>query len=261
VGLIIFPAIDLRSGKVVRLRQGDPAAQTVFSDDPVATAQSWESAGAKWLHIVNLDGALLREETRNAGTEGQSGASASLPINLQVLASIRAATTVPIQFGGGIRTEGEAACALGLGATRVILGTVAIENPAIVAAVVDRFGPGRVVIALDARGEKVSTHGWQTVSPVEVLSAARQIRSMGVLRALYTDVARDGMLAGVNVAATVELARSSGLRVIASGGVATLDDIRALAAHSQEGVEGVVVGQAIYTGALDLAAAIAAGLE
>jgi len=261
VGLIIFPAIDLRNGKVVRLRQGDPAAQTVFSDDPVARARAWESAGAKWLHIVNLDGALVREATGNADTEGQSGAAASLPVNLQVLASICSATTVPIQFGGGIRTVGDAAVALGLGATRVILGTVAVENPAVIAAVLDRFGPERVVVALDARGGKVSTHGWQTVSPVDVLGAARQMRSMGVLRALFTDVARDGMLAGVNVAATVELVRSSGLGVIASGGVATLDDIRRLAAYCQEGVEGVVIGQAIYTGALDLAAAIAAGLE
>ena len=261
MSLIIFPAIDLRNGKVVRLRQGNPAAQTVFSDDPVATARAWESAGAMWLHIVNLDGALRREESGEAASEGQGGAADSLPVNLQVLAAIRAVTTVPIQFGGGIRTVRDAAVALGLGAARVILGTVAVENPAVVAAALDRFGPERVVVALDAREGRVSTHGWQTVSPVEVQDAARQMRSMGVLRALHTDVARDGMLAGLNVAATVELARASGLGVIASGGVATLDDIRGLAAYSQEGVEGVVVGQAIYTGALDLAAAIAAGLD
>ena len=260
MSLIIFPAIDLRNGKVVRLRQGDPAAQTVFSDDPVARARSWESAGATWLHIVNLDGALRREESEEAASVGQGGAVGSPHINLQVLAAIRAVTTVPIQFGGGIRTVRDVEVALDLGATRVIVGTVAVDRPAVVAAALERFGPERVVVALDARGGMVSTHGWQTVSPVDVLSAARQMRSMGVLRALFTDVARDGMLAGVNVTATVELARSSGLGVIASGGVANLDDIRSLAACSREGVEGVVVGQAIYTGALDLAAAIAAGL-
>jgi phosphoribosylformimino-5-aminoimidazole carboxamide ribotide isomerase len=261
VGLIIFPAIDLRNGKVVRLRQGNPAAQTVFSDDPVARARFWESAGAKWLHIVNLNGAFRQEETGDAGAQGQRVAADSLPVNLQVLAAIRAVTTVPIQFGGGIRTVHDATVALSLGATRVILGTVAVDSPAVVEDALDRLGPEQVVVALDARGGKVSTHGWQTVSSVEVLAAARQMRSMGVLRVLYTDVARDGMLAGANVVATVELARSSGLGVIASGGVATLDDIRSLAAHAEEGVEGVVVGQAIYTGALDLAAAIVAGLE
>jgi phosphoribosylformimino-5-aminoimidazole carboxamide ribotide isomerase len=257
MALIIFPAIDLRDGKVVRLRQGDPAARTVFSDDPVAAARRWQSAGAAWLHIVNLDGAL--DYDTNAWDGGVDGAADHLPVNLRVLAAIRSATSIPIQFGGGVRTVRDAALALELGAARVILGTVALDHPEVVSAVLERFGAERVVVALDARAGKVSTHGWQVVSTVEVLDAARRMRSMGVLRALYTDVVRDGMLAGVNVAATAELARSSGLRVIASGGVAALADIRALAPYSSDGIEGVVVGQAIYTGVLDLAAAIAEG--
>jgi phosphoribosylformimino-5-aminoimidazole carboxamide ribotide isomerase len=256
MSLTIFPAIDLRGGRVVRLRRGDPAAQTVFSDDPVAVALSWQAAGAEWLHVVNLDGALRAQGTGDT-TIGEP--ADSLQVNLWALAAIRAATALPIEYGGGVRTVDDVTTALDLGATRVIFGTVAVEHPEIVAAAVLRFGGGRIVAALDARHGKVSTHGWQTVSHVGVLDAARRLRSIGVKRALFTDVARDGMLSGVNAAATAELARSSGLSVIASGGVATLADIRALAAHSHEGIEGVVVGQAIYTGVLDLAAAIAEG--
>jgi phosphoribosylformimino-5-aminoimidazole carboxamide ribotide isomerase len=257
MGLIIYPAIDLRNGKVVRLRRGDPAAQTVFSEDPIAAARRWQSAGAEWLHIVNLDGALDYETS--SGGQGNVGAADRLPVNLRALAAIRAATSIPIQFGGGVRTVRDVGLALELGATRVILGTVVVDRPEVVAAVLERFGAERVVVALDAREGKLSTHGWQAVSSVEATDAARRMRSMGVVRALYTDVARDGMLAGVNVAVTAELALSSGLRVIASGGVAILADIRALASHSSDGIEGVVVGQAIYSGALDLAAAIAEG--
>jgi phosphoribosylformimino-5-aminoimidazole carboxamide ribotide isomerase len=256
MSLIIFPAIDLRGGRVVRLRQGDPAAQTVFSDDPAAVAQCWQAAGAEWLHVVNLDGALR--------TQGVSDASLgepadSLQVNLRALAAIRAVTTLPIQYGGGIRTIDDVVTALALGATRVVLGTLAVEHPEIVSVALQKFGGGRIVAALDARNGKVSTHGWQKVSGFGVLDSARRLRSIGVERALFTDVTRDGMLTGVNAAATAELARSSGLSVIASGGVAALSDIRALAELSHEGLEGVVVGQAIYTGALDLAAAIAEG--
>jgi phosphoribosylformimino-5-aminoimidazole carboxamide ribotide isomerase len=260
LGLIIYPAIDLRMGRVVRLRQGDPAAQTVFSDDPVATARSWEAMGAEWLHVVNLDGALGHADAAGLGLQ-QAGAPIPLSLNLQALADIRAATSLPIQYGGGIRTIDQAEAALGLGATRVILGTVAVESPEILTAVLERFGAGRVVVALDARGGRVSTHGWQSESSVDVLTAATRARALGAVRALYTDVARDGMLSGVNVAATAELGRRCGLKVIASGGVASLADIRALAAHSKDGIDGVVVGQALYTGAVDLAAAIAAGSE
>jgi phosphoribosylformimino-5-aminoimidazole carboxamide ribotide isomerase len=260
VGLIIFPAIDLRHGKVVRLRQGDPAAQTVFSDDPITTARSWETMGAQWLHVVNLDGALGQADNAALSSKLTRGGD-KLPVNLQALAAIRAATSLPIQYGGGIRTIDDAAVALKLGASRVILGTIAVEAPEVVASAIERFGAQQVVVALDARDGKVYTHGWASVSTVEVWTAAARMRSLGVLRVLYTDVARDGMLSGVNVTASVELARRSGLKVIASGGVADMADIRALAAHAGSGVEGVVVGQAIYTGALDLMAAIAACAE
>jgi phosphoribosylformimino-5-aminoimidazole carboxamide ribotide isomerase len=260
LGLIIYPAIDLRNGKVVRLRQGDPTTQTVFSDDPVATALSWGTVGAKWLHVVNLDGALGRGYTTDLDRH-QVGTPIGVSLNLQALANIRGATALPIQYGGGIRSIDQAAAALELGATRVILGTIALESPKILAAVLERFGAERVVIALDARDGKVSTHGWQSVSSIDVLAAASRVQSLGAIRVLYTDVSRDGMLSGVNVAATAELARRSGLRVIASGGVAGVADIHALAAYSGQGIEGVVVGRALYTGAVDLAAAIAAGSE
>jgi phosphoribosylformimino-5-aminoimidazole carboxamide ribotide isomerase len=256
MSLIIFPAIDLRRGKVVRLRQGDPSAQTEFSEDPVSVARAWQAAGAEWLHLVNLDGALRPQTLEDVSI-------ARLPdqfqANLQALADIRSATSLPIEYGGGVRTVGDVATAIELGASRVILGTVAVERPEVVAAALERFGAARIVVALDARRGKVATHGWQTVSQVGILDAARRLRSIGVERALYTDVERDGMLSGVNASATAELARSSGLGVIASGGVAALADIRALTAFSHEGIEGVVVGQAIYTGALDLRAAIAEG--
>jgi phosphoribosylformimino-5-aminoimidazole carboxamide ribotide isomerase len=259
VSLLIFPAIDLRQGQVVRLRQGDPAAQTIFGSDPAATARTWERLGAPWLHVVNLDGALSSAGAAGPDDRLASGAEVGLPANLRALADIRAATSLPIQYGGGIRSLEDAARALELGAARVIFGTIAIQQPNTVGLAIERFGVDRVVVALDARGGKVAIHGWQSDSQLEVLEAAASLRRQGAIRALYTDVARDGMLSGVDAGAAAGLARRSGLKVIASGGVASLADIRALAAHAGDGVEGVVVGQAIYTGALDLAAAIAAG--
>jgi phosphoribosylformimino-5-aminoimidazole carboxamide ribotide isomerase len=256
MSLIIFPAIDLRAGRVVRLRQGDPAAQTVFGDDPVAVARSWQSAGAEWLHVVNLDGALRPQA---AGDSFEDKLMDPRWINLQALAAIRAGTALPIEYGGGVRTVDDVAAALELGATRVILGTIAVEHPEIVARALERFGAEQIVVALDGRHGQVSTHGWQTDSGVGILEAARRLRGMGAEHALYTDVSRDGMLSGVNVEATAELARSTGLSVIASGGVASLADIRELASRAHDGVEGVVVGQAIYIGALDLAQAITEG--
>lgn len=245
MSLIIFPAIDLRRGLVVRLRQGDPAAQTVFDSDPAAVAQRWVEQGAQWLHVVNLDGAF--------GDAGET------PINLRRLAEIRAQITVPIQFGGGVRTLADLARILDAGATRVVLGTVAVQQPEIVQSAVARFGAERVVVGIDAREGLVATHGWQETSILDAQTVARRMRELGVLRIVYTDIARDGMLTGVNVAATAALAAASGLRLIASGGVAGLADIQALAQHESAGIEGVIVGQALYTGALDLREAIAAG--
>jgi phosphoribosylformimino-5-aminoimidazole carboxamide ribotide isomerase len=250
MGLIIFPAIDLREGRVVRLRQGDPNAQTTYSDDPAETAAKWAALGATWLHVVNLDGALTFSlGAKNAPRTG-AGCGDKLPINLRRLADIRAAVGLPVQYGGGLRTLDDIELALETGATRVALGTAAVQQPALVGQAIARFGAARIVVGLDARAGKVATHGWQEQSDLTAADVARRMAEMGALRVVYTDIARDGMLTGVNVAATVELARASGLKVIASGGVASLADIRALAAAPE--VEGVIVGQALYTGAVAL---------
>lgn len=271
--LTIFPAIDLRRGQVVRLRQGDAAAQTVYGDDPAAVAKQWAGQGARWLHVVNLDGALTPRPSLLCAGEGEAGESL-IPrppflcagegetdgaFNLRRLAEIRAAVDVPIQFGGGLRTADDVAAALRLGATRVVLGTAAVRRPQVVADAVARFGAAQIVVGIDARDGWVATHGWQETSALDVLTVARRMAGLGVLRVVFTDIARDGMLTGVNVAASAELARASGLRVIASGGVASLDDIRALLAHETDGIEGVIIGQALYTGAVDLAESIAVG--
>jgi phosphoribosylformimino-5-aminoimidazole carboxamide ribotide isomerase len=288
--LIIFPAIDLRRGRVVRLRQGDPAAQTVYGDDPAAIARRWAGQGAEWLHVVNLDGAfsggqgkerhsaarsdeasqgLVRGEqdsslppvAQNDSRGGDLSLSLDLDLdlnlNLKRLAEIRAAVSLPIQFGGGIRTVDDVARALALGATRVVLGTVAVRQPQVVAQAVARFGAARIVVGIDARDGMVATHGWQEMSALDARAVARRMAGLGVLRIIFTDIARDGTLTGVNMAATAALARESGLKIIASGGVASLADIRALAAHAPDGIEGVIVGQALYAGAIALPEVIA----
>ncbi|MBE2234190.1 MAG: 1-(5-phosphoribosyl)-5-[(5-phosphoribosylamino)methylideneamino]imidazole-4-carboxamide isomerase [Anaerolinea sp.] len=240
--MVIFPAIDLRRGRCVRLRQGDPAAETVFGADPAAMARHWADCGAAWLHVVNLDGAL-----------GDQGPDA---LNLRRLAEIRAAVTLPIQFGGGLRTLDDVQQALALGATRVVLGTAVVQQPELAAAALQRFGAEAIVAGLDARAGRVATHGWQAVSDLHVHDLGRTLRQAGVLRAVYTDIARDGMLSGVDADGTAELARQTGLHVIASGGVRDLADIQRLQALEAHGVEGAIVGQAIYTGTLDLRAAL-----
>jgi phosphoribosylformimino-5-aminoimidazole carboxamide ribotide isomerase len=256
VSITIYPAIDLQRGQVVRLRQGDPGARTVYGDDPAAVARRWEELGAEWLHVVNLDGALEADTRTGTGTDTRPYAT-GLPVNLRRLAEIRAATRIPIQFGGGLRELGDVERVLELGATRVVLGTVAVMRPQVVADAVARFGPTRVVAGIDARDGLVATHGWQESSSLDALTVARRMRGLGVLRVVYTDIVRDGMLTGTNVAATAALARDSGLKVIASGGVASIEDIRALAARWTDGIEGVIVGQALYAGVLDLREALA----
>lgn len=250
--MILFPAIDLRRGRCVRLRQGDPQAETVFGEDPAAMARYWVGLGAEWLHVVNLDGAF----GDYGATDSEGSAFAGLPINLRRLAEIRAAVDVPIQFGGGLRRAEDIDLALRLGATRVVLGTVAVREPELVTASLHRFGQERIVVGIDARAGRVATHGWAQTSGIDALNLARAMATSGVQRVVYTDVARDGMLTGVDAAAVAELARHSGLRVIASGGVAGLQDIRALKMHEAEGVDGVIIGQALYTGALELTEAL-----
>jgi phosphoribosylformimino-5-aminoimidazole carboxamide ribotide isomerase len=274
--MIIFPAIDLRQGRCVRLRQGDPNAETVFSDNPAAMARHWAEQGAEWLHIVNLDGALgatqmqidLLHRSPNVRIQhpGESAPSSTeeeinrrLPINLRRLHEIHAVVNIPIQFGGGLRTLDDIRLAIELGATRVVLGTVAIENPALVSEALSLWGAERIVVGLDARDGKVVTHGWKQVSDADVVDMGHKMHALGVRHVLYTDIARDGMLSGVNLAMTARLGDVTGLQVIASGGVAGIDDIEKLKQHEHYNIEGVIVGQAIYTDQLDLAQAIAIG--
>ncbi len=236
--MIVFPAIDLRGGKVVRLVHGDPARETVHGTDATEVAARWREAGAAWLHVVNLDGAL--------------GESTGALDALRAVASVG----LPVQFGGGLRALDDAQRALEAGAARVILGTLAVQQPEQAGRAVARFGVEAVVVALDARGGMVATHGWQQTAPVTPADLGTRLAALGVRHALFTDVSRDGDLSGVNVTATVALARETGLQVIASGGVASLDDLRALRAARD--IAGVVVGQALYTGAFTLQEALRA---
>lgn len=247
--MIIFPAIDLRKGKCVRLTQGRPDTETVFSDDPAVMALRWEMAGARWLHVVNLDGAL-------AGTLHAGGDLGDLPINLQVLHDIVHTVHIPVQFGGGMRTWNDVELILDLGAARVILGTAALQRPELISETIARFGAARIGVGLDARDGKIATHGWQKTSEVGVAELGCEMRRRGVEWAVYTDISRDGMLTGVNALATAALARETGLQVIASGGVASLDDVRAVKQTEADGVVGMIIGKALYTGAVDLATAI-----
>ncbi len=239
--MIIFPAIDLRKGRVVRLQQGRSDAETRYGDDPVKTAARWQSEGAEWLHVVNLDGAF--------------GDDASM--NLRELTRILSVVSIPVQFGGGLRDMASIERAVELGITRVVIGTAAIENPALVSDVIARFGAERVAVGIDARAGVVATHGWRKQSQIKAYEFAQQMRECGIKHIVYTDIARDGMMQGVDAEAIALFARTIGSSVIASGGVASMRDIEALGAHDE--IKGVIVGQALYTGALDLREAIHAG--
>lgn len=236
--MIVYPAIDLRGGRVVRLKEGDPNRQTLFSDNPLNTARQWIDQGADWLHVVNLDGAFQAEND-----------------NLAVLEQI-ARLDVSVQFGGGLRHMDDIAHALDLGAHRVILGTVAVKQPEIVAQAVERFGADAICVALDARDGKITTHGWQQATELTPLDYGRLMAGQGVRHALYTDVGRDGQLTGSDVERTIDLGRESGLQVIASGGVATIAEIGQLAASGA--VAGVIIGMALYEGCLTLPDALSA---
>jgi len=237
--MIIYPAIDLRGGKVVRLKEGDPNRQTVFSDDPVAIARMWIEQGATWIHMVNLDGTFA--------TANDNG---------QILEQV-ARFDVKVQFGGGLREIADIERAIEQGASRVVLGTVAVQQPQIVAQAVERWGEETVCVALDARDGKVATHGWQKATEMTPVEFGMQIVERGAKHALYTDVNRDGGLQGVNVDGTVRLARETGLQVIASGGVGGVDDIRRLADTGL--VAGAVIGMALYEGRLTLQEALDVG--
>ena len=233
--MIIFPAIDLRGGKCVRLIQGDFDKETVYSDDPQATALKWQGMGAKFLHVVDLDGA-------------RKGS----PQNLDAIKKILAAIKIPIEVGGGIRTLDDAEKLLSLGVRRVIFGSVAVENPALVEEAVKKFGD-KIVVGIDARDGIVAVHGWEKSGNVKVGELAKKIVAADVKTIIYTDISKDGMLSGVNAEIFSELQKFSGAEIIASGGVKSIEDIRALKSAK---IAGVIVGKAIYTGALDLKSAI-----
>ena len=237
--MIVFPAIDLRQGRCVRLYQGRFEDETVYSDNPIAIANQWISQGAAWLHIVNLDGALGEDS-----------------LNARIMAEIAASVSVPVQFGGGLRDLSAIELALSLGPARVVLGTVAVRDPCVVSEAIRHFGAEAIVVGIDARNGMVATHGWKKVSTVSAVDLAQDMAGLGVRRVVHTDISRDGTLSGVNVDSCLAMVRTSGLRVIASGGVAGPEDIRKLAAVSDCGIEGVIVGQALYTGALALPEAI-----
>ena len=236
--MLIIPAIDLKDGQCVRLRQGLMDDSTVFSDDPVAMATRWVEAGCRRLHLVDLNGAFAGE-----------------PVNGEVVTAIAAAhPQLPVQIGGGIRSLETIEHYVRAGVSYVILGTKAVKEPAFVGEACRAF-PGKVIVGLDARDGLVATDGWAEVSQVKASDLAKQFESDGVSAIVYTDIARDGMMQGVNVEATVAMAQASSIPVIASGGITNLEDIRALKAVAGQGICGAITGRAIYEGTLDVAEA------
>ena len=236
--MIIYPAIDIRGGKVVRLREGDPSQQTTFGDDPVRVAQRWLDAGAEWIHVVNLDGAFDEDN-----------------ITLTILKSM-AALGVKVQFGGGLRSLDAIEQALSYGASRVVLGTIAIQQPNVVATAISTFGSEAICVGLDAREGHITTHGWQQVTNHTPTAIGKAMAGIGVQHALFTDVSRDGKLQGANIEATIELGRKlQKLSVIASGGIRDLDEIRRL--EESQVVAGTIIGMALYEDKIQLADAIA----
>ncbi|MDZ4770566.1 MAG: 1-(5-phosphoribosyl)-5-[(5-phosphoribosylamino)methylideneamino] imidazole-4-carboxamide isomerase [Chloroflexota bacterium] len=236
--MILYPAIDIRGGKVVRLREGDPSQQTIFADDPVDAARRWIDAGADWLHVVNLDGAF-----------GEAN------VTLGILERI-AALGIPVQFGGGLRDAAAIARAIGAGAARVVIGTLAVSQPDALRDAVMCYGGEAICAALDARDGLVVTHGWQQPSPLTPAGLGRALAGYGVGYALFTDVSRDGLMHGANIEATEDLARETGLQVIASGGVSSLDEIARLTSGGI--VQGAVIGMALYRGDIRLQEALLA---
>jgi phosphoribosylformimino-5-aminoimidazole carboxamide ribotide isomerase len=236
--VILFPAIDLKNGFCVRLEQGDMARATIFHRDPAEQARSFVAQGFDYLHVVDLDGAF-----------------AGRPMNAAAVDRVLAAVKIPLQLGGGIRDRATVEKWLGNGVARVIIGTAAVRDPALVKEAAKRY-PGRIAVGLDARDGKVAVEGWAQTAELSALDLARRFEDAGVAALIYTDVARDGMLKGLNLEATLALADAVAIPVIASGGLASLDDVRALLAPRANKLAGAIVGRALYDGRLDAAAAL-----
>ena len=237
--MIILPAIDLKEGRCVRLEQGLMDKDTVYNDNPGAQARIWQEQGGELLHIVDLDGAF-----------------AGVPKNREAIKAIIDAIDIPSELGGGIRDMQTIEAYLDLGVDRVILGTVAKENPALVEEACKKF-PGQIVVGIDAKNGLVAVRGWADVTEKKATEMAKEMEGFGVEAIIYTDIARDGMMQGPNIEATRNLAESIDIPVIASGGLSSLDDIRRLMAIESSGVTGVITGKAIYSGAIDLREAVA----
>jgi len=237
--VILYPAIDLKDGRAVRLVRGEMSAATVFNDNPAAQAKSFADSGCRWLHIFDLDGAF-----------------AGKPMNAASVEAILASVAIPVQLGGGIRDLATIEAWLGKGIARVILGTAALTNPALVSESCRKF-PGKVAIGIDARGGKVAVEGWAKSSEITALDLARRVEDAGAAAIIFTDIERDGALVGANITATAALARALKTPVIASGGVAGLADIEALMHHESDGIAGAILGRALYDGRIELEAALA----
>jgi phosphoribosylformimino-5-aminoimidazole carboxamide ribotide isomerase len=238
--MILYPAIDLKGGQCVRLRQGDMNQATVFGDDPAAQALAFEAQGFSWLHVVDLDGAF-----------------AGKPTNIAAVESILKRLRIPLQLGGGIRSLETASAWLDKGVARIIIGTAAVRDPAFVRSAAMAF-PGKIAVGIDARDGMVAVDGWAATSSLSALELGRRFEDAGVAAIIYTDIARDGMLQGLDLAGTRALAEALSIPVIASGGLASMDDIHALLAPENRVIAGAITGRALYDGRLDPAAALAA---
>jgi phosphoribosylformimino-5-aminoimidazole carboxamide ribotide isomerase len=236
--MILFPAIDLKDGMCVRLRQGDMASATVFHEDPAAQAKAFQAQGFEYLHVVDLNGAV-----------------AGRPINTAAVERIRKAVTIPVQLGGGIRDAATLESWLGRGIDRIIIGTAAVRHPELVRDAARRF-PGRIAVGLDSRDGMVAVEGWARTAQLSALELARRFEDVGVAAIIHTDIARDGLLEGLNLEASLALAEATAIPVIASGGLASIDDVRALIAPRAQKLVGAIAGRALYDGRLDAAEAL-----
>lgn len=236
----VYPAIDLRGGKVVRLKEGDPARITAYSDDPAKTARRWLQAGARWLHVVNLDGAFGERDDANR-------------LALQAILDVTNSFKANVQFGGGMRSLEAVEAAFALGVSRTVLGTLAIEKQEVVAEALKHFGAEHLAVGIDARDGFVRVRGWKENSGISATDLANQLKTLGLRTVIFTDVSRDGLGSGLNMEATLVLTEHSGLDVIASGGVHTIEDVMAARAAN---LSGVIIGRALYEGTIDLERAL-----